>query len=102
MPPAAGGGRRFDSALTTAFTPRPRYVCVVDVVPKDRPLVNGTGYWRLWLRLAFALGWLLLAGTISFVPKPRRPADEPTMWKLVLWLILFFALLSVIVLVWES
>ena len=69
------------------------YLRLVSVVPEDRPVGSGTGYWRLWLRLFLALGWLLLAVTISFVPKPRPPAGDLPMWKLVLWLILCFALL---------
>jgi hypothetical protein len=66
------------------------YLQVVRVMSQDRRVVNGTGSWKPWLRLILALGWLLLAATISFqrrAPKPPRHPDEPT-WKLVVWLIL--------------
>ncbi len=66
---------------------------MVSVVRKGRPAASHRDYWTLWLRLFLALGWLLLIATISFVTKPRRPASEPPMWKMVVWLILFAALL---------
>jgi hypothetical protein len=66
---------------------------LVGLAPEDRPPGRATSYWRLWLRLFLALGWLLLAVTISFMTKPRRPAGEVPTWKLVLWLILCAAAL---------
>jgi hypothetical protein len=60
---------------------------VSSMVPGDRP-GRAAGYWKVWLRLFLALGWLLLAVTISFMSKPRRPAGEVPTWKLLLWLIL--------------
>jgi hypothetical protein len=60
---------------------------VSSMAPGDRP-GRAAGYWKVWLRLFLALGWLLLAVTISFMSKPRRPAGEVPTWKLLLWLIL--------------
>jgi hypothetical protein len=74
---------------------------MVGVVSVDRAVVNDTSYWKLWLRFVLALGWLLLAATISLVPSRRRPASGPPKWKLVLWFILFFALLAVVALIWK-
>jgi peptidoglycan/LPS O-acetylase OafA/YrhL len=79
----------------------PGYLRVVGAGLVDRPAVAGASCWKRWLRLAIAAEWLLVAATISFVPKPRRPADEP-MWKLVVWLILFLALASVVAYIWKG
>jgi hypothetical protein len=65
------------------------YVRLVSVLPEDNSAADATGYWRQWLQLVLALGWLLLAATISFVPSRRRPAGELPMWKQVVWVILF-------------
>jgi hypothetical protein len=57
------------------------------MVPEDRPAAGGSGYWRQWFRLVLALGWLLVAATISFVPGRRRPAGDLPRARHVMWLI---------------
>jgi hypothetical protein len=67
----------------------------VSGISPDRPAVNGRGSWKSWLRLILALGWILLATRPSFqrrAPKPPRRPDEPAIWKLVVWMILFVTL----------
>jgi hypothetical protein len=74
----------------------------VGAVPGDRPAVPGAGYWKQWLRLAVAVGWLLHAAAVWYVPKPRRPAGELPAWKLVVWFILFFIGASVMAFIWRG
>jgi len=74
---------------------------VVGTGLEDRPGV-GVGYWRLWLRIAVSAVLLLHSGTIAFVPKPRRPAGEQPTWKLVVWLVLFFALACLVAFISRS
>jgi hypothetical protein len=62
----------------------------------NRPAVASAGSFRQLLRFAAAAGWLLLAASIWFVPKPRRPGGELPTWKLVVWFILFLILASVV------
>ena len=60
------------------------------------------GYWKRWLGVAVAAGWLLLVASISFVPKLRRPAGEQPTWKLVVWLVLFFMVVSFVAFIWKG
>lgn len=64
------------------------------------PGTAGAGHWRWWLRLA--AGWLVLAATIWFVPKPRRAGGGRSGWKLVAWLILFFLAAALVAIAWKS
>jgi len=78
-----------------------RYAQVVVAVPGYRPAVVGVSWWRQWLRCAVAVGLLLLGSTIWYVPRPRRPAGELPMWKLVVWFLLFFMLASLLGFIWH-
>ena len=71
-------------------------------VHRDRPAAVTAESWTRWLLVAVAAGWLLLAATISFVPKPRRPADGAPTWKLVVWLILFFLAVLLVAFIWKG
>jgi hypothetical protein len=64
------------------------------MVPEDRPAASRTGYWKQWFRLVLALGWLLLAATISFVPGRRRPAGDLPRARHVAWLICSIVLIG--------
>jgi hypothetical protein len=43
-----------------------------------------------WFRLCVALGWLMAAAYIAFVPRRPLPGGELPAWKQVAW-VLFFA-----------
>jgi amino acid transporter len=75
---------------------------MVGAVHRDRPAAVKTGSCTRWLLFAVAAGWLLLAATISFVAKPRRPADGMPTWKLVVWLILCFIGVLLVALIWKG
>jgi hypothetical protein len=74
----------------------------VGAVHRDRPAAGTAGSGTRWLRFAVAAGWLLLAATISFVPKPRRPAGGLPTWKLVVWLILLFLGVLLVAFIWKG
>lgn len=78
------------------------YLRRVGAVHGDRPAAVKAGSCTRWLLFAVAAGWLLLAATISFVPKPRRPADGLPTWKLVVWLILFLIGVLLVAFIWKG
>jgi peptidoglycan/LPS O-acetylase OafA/YrhL len=77
------------------------YLRRVGAVHRDRPAAAKAGSCTRWLLFAVAAGWLLLAATISFVPKPR-PADGLPTWKLVVWLILFLIGVLLVAFIWKG
>jgi hypothetical protein len=52
--------------------------------------------------MGLAVTWLMVAATIQFVPKPRRPDGELPLWKQVVWLILFLLTFIVLVAIWKG
>jgi hypothetical protein len=57
--------------------------------PDVHPVARSVAYARQWFRLCAAMGWLLVATYIAFVPRRPLPGGELPAWKQIAWVIFF-------------
>lgn len=59
--------------------------------PGIHPVARSVARARQWIRLCLALGWLLAAAYLAFVPRRPLPGGEMPAWKQIIWVIFFAA-----------